>query len=195
MKALFAALQHWLYPQSCLSCQKVLDDNHLLCQGCLSSLQLLSPYGRCALCFFPLSRHRFVCDSCHKYPIRSMQLAAVFEWEKVPFMLSLRYRQTHNQRLLFAMAACTVMQLIRLNWPWPSVVVSPRKEALFAKTVAKIMQIPFTLSCARLIKGRCALAVVVNVSSLVALETFGMAIKSYQPKSLFGLSFMDSRHG
>jgi ComF family protein len=82
-KALLPTLRKYLSPPRCEACQKIIDDDHELCEDCEKSLQTLSP-SHCEICALPfngaeLSKH--CCVNCLKDPPSFNKVHALYEFE------------------------------------------------------------------------------------------------------------------
>lgn len=105
----------------------------LFCPTCGTSLELISPLGRCASCFeeSPLD----TCFPCLEKGEGFLRHRAYCIELEGPWELFLYEAPLSTQ------AALLVYQYLQLEWPWPGVVFS--SETLFGREVAHFLGVPF----------------------------------------------------
>lgn len=114
-----------LYPPLCLHCAARVEEGCLLlCQECLSHLQLIDPCDRCHYCFFPevVASHR-VCADCLKQPPLFQRLGAAFDYMGPAGSLVKALKYNNRSDIAPGMSAYLVAQFFQLNWPIPDLVV------------------------------------------------------------------------
>ena len=140
-----------LFPPHCAACSETLPSGfNLFCENCLMGLSLLEAEGRCHRCFCPREGHDS-CGFCRELPRGLRQQAVCFEESPISHqLLSLLSKGIATT----AVAGYLVLQMERLRWPLPDLVVptpgdwfdtNERWEVrkLLAKEVARILNRPY----------------------------------------------------
>lgn len=124
LRLLQDSLCHLLYPTKCLHCCCLLaPDEKLLCPGCASLLDLLSPDNRCPVCFHLFSEEALHCPNCIHYPSLFNHMAAAFSYEGPASSLVKGLKYGNQPYLAKGMGAFLVAQWERLGWPIPDALV------------------------------------------------------------------------
>ena len=111
------AIGAFLYPSVCSSCGTPdCDGGALFCGECLQLLELLEATGRCRCCFLPQRQ-------CRGRQGSLARCAAVFEYRDAAAALVQSYKYGGQRQLAEGLAAWMVVQLIRLDWPLPDLLV------------------------------------------------------------------------
>jgi competence protein ComFC len=122
---------HFLYPPLCLHCHKGTESQrHLLCASCLELLSLLDPCHRCPYCFKSVEG-RMVCHACAALPVVYKKCAGACEAQG-PARTMLQLFQRGSLSLAHAMGSLMAMQVLKLNWPLPDLIL-PLSESYFQK--------------------------------------------------------------
>jgi competence protein ComFC len=138
----------------CLHCGKLVLERCSLCSSCKEQLVLLSPFGRCRICFSEECGK--LCPSHHsreegRLPLR---VGAAFENMGPPYTMACRLKQGQLYHLAKDLAAWMVVQMFQLNFPipdrivpmpcsWMHRIVDPwHVPTLIAKSMRNFLQLP-----------------------------------------------------
>src|SRR3990167_1562644 len=105
---MFSQVMRFLFPKVCLYCREVHAGKGLLCERCLTGLDLLETKGRCRGCFRELS-HR--CWECFKKPRAWRQMGVLFEEGSAGEVLLF-----DPDRYAKEIAAFFVIQYVQMKW-------------------------------------------------------------------------------
>jgi ComF family protein len=110
-----------IYPHLCLHCeQPIKGRGRKLCACCAEQLELLDASRRCAICFAEAG----TCSGCWKRMAPLRAIAAAFEYEGAVKTLVRHFKFHDAPELGRGAAAWMAMQLLRLSWPLPDLIVS-----------------------------------------------------------------------
>ncbi len=112
----------WIFPAFCIHCQeKTSHYRELLCGGCKTLLTFLDPQERCRTCFASLEGRG--CPICAHKTSAVKKRAAAFDY--MGPMATLVHQLKFAKRFPLAkdFAAFLVVQLDRLNWPLPDLLI------------------------------------------------------------------------
>lgn len=118
------ALSDLFYPPICLQCGAAIEKHPaILCDICLSLLELIDPEERCPACFSShYSKETGKCGDCQKNS-HIYQSAAAFEYTGPAATLVKRLKYSNQPYLAKGLAAYLIAQFVRLNWPKPDLVI------------------------------------------------------------------------
>lgn len=160
MKSVFyrlgRAFVNLVYPPLCLHCKdSVNDDTHILCESCLSLLQLIVPAERCPCCFSARysceSRH---CPECQRTPPQLNAIAAAFDYVGPAATLVRKLKYSEQSYLAKGCGAYLTAQFLQLEWPMPDVIIPVpialthllergyNQSLLIAKSMSEILNCP-----------------------------------------------------
>ena len=112
-----------LYPPLCLHCQAFIKGKRLLlCTICQSLLHFLEPINRCSTCFLSIEGGS-VCHHCSQKNQLGYRVAAVFDYQGPAATLVHQLKFANRPHLAKELAAFMLIQLIRLDWPLPDLIV------------------------------------------------------------------------
>lgn len=124
IQALRKSLLHLAFPAKCLHCGSLLPpESVVLCSGCASLLDLISPEGRCPTCFHLFSEDALLCQDCMQYPSLYTCMGAAFDYEGPAASLIKSLKYANQPYLAKGMAAFLIAQFDRLEWPMPDALI------------------------------------------------------------------------
>jgi competence protein ComFC len=150
------AFVNLVYPPLCLHCKEsVKDDSHILCESCLSLLQLIDPAERCPHCFSAhYFRERRYCPECQRTPPLLNAIAAAFDYVGPAASLIRKLKYSEQSYLAKGCGAYLAAQFLQLEWPLPDVIIPVpislthllergyNQSLLIAKSMAEILNCP-----------------------------------------------------
>ncbi len=110
-----------LCPSACVHCKQ--EAEAPLCNACFQELELLDPEGRCVKCFHEINQLQGVCPTCRQKSSPIRRLAACFEGLGAAGSFLAEYKTYGRIELARDIAAFMVLQLERLHWPTPDILV------------------------------------------------------------------------
>jgi ComF family protein len=116
---LWKALVDLVYPPLCLHCEE--KTGGLLCATCSELLTLLSSEGRCRGCF-TLLEEKNKCPQCDQ-KVACFKRAAALDYFGPAATLVQRLKFANRPHLAKDLAAFMVVQLFRLGWPTPDLLI------------------------------------------------------------------------
>lgn len=109
---MFSPLIRFLFPKSCLYCREIHRGDELLCQICLTGLDLVHPKRRCETCFRESVYRK--CLYCIKIPSPWYKAGSLFlKYDAAEVLLA------DPDQFAKEIGAFFVIQYIRLKWPSP----------------------------------------------------------------------------
>jgi len=124
----------FFFPKICWHCKEVRDDICIFCPRCLVGLDVLSPMGRCRMCFQESVVYR--CARCVHHPFPFYRFGAVFEANAMTKVL-----WAHVDQLSKTIAAFFVYQWGCMKWPFPHLVYAEKELRCVQKHVCRFLQI------------------------------------------------------
>lgn len=141
-------LLNLLFPGHCLHCHKGGIGKPLLCPSCLEELRLLSPLGRCTVCFTEIPLSAGTCESCRKKRKAPCQVAGCFDRFGPGGSLLKGLGKLQFPDLVTTFAAYSVIQADLLGWTAPDLVMSlPLRRGSstpLGKATAKLLDRPYS---------------------------------------------------
>ena len=123
-QVLAKSLLHLAFPSKCLHCGAILPpDSRVLCEGCASLLEMISPEERCLTCFNSLSAYVSICHDCLHIPSLYTGMGAAFNYDGPPASLIKWLKYANQPHLAKGIAAYLIAQFDRLGWPMPDAFV------------------------------------------------------------------------
>lgn len=114
---LLEALKDFVYPPSCLLCQRFLggEPEKLCCKECLKDLELVDLKERCTRCF-GWSVEGSLCPPCSDHPPTFHRLGAAFRYEGSAAGLIRQFKYRGRYYLAKSLAAYMAMQMVQMEW-------------------------------------------------------------------------------
>ncbi len=113
------------YPQVCMHCREIKDDEGLFCAPCNVTLEMIDPAHRCHYCFSKgLTPTSKICKECRTQPIAFHRVGSVFNYEGPPATLIKKMKYGAKPYLAEGAGAFMAAQFDKLGWPTPDFVTS-----------------------------------------------------------------------
>lgn len=114
-----------IYPPICIHCDaSVSQVNHVLCQACASSLELIDVKNRCRSCFGELPQTSVqLCKLCAAKDQPFHHVAAAFNYEGPAATLIKKMKHGSQPHLSKGAGAFLAAQWVQLKWPMPEVII------------------------------------------------------------------------
>lgn len=152
----FDSLLALVYPPHCLHCQHPLGDKQqMFCSYCFEQFDLIDPHTQCSGCFRrPVAESTALCWVCRRRECSLSTRAAAFPYEGAPATLVKEIKYAGLAYLCQSAAAFLFLQLDRLRWPKPDLIVPVplalshwwdrgfNQSALIAADLAKLLESP-----------------------------------------------------
>lgn len=157
LKEIIDSFSSLIYPPICLHCHESLEKGQpIFCSACLQMLELIDPQQRCPYCFSsefnPLSE--WCCVVCQKQPPLTERMASAFDYDGPAVSLITHLKYGGQVYLAEGAGAFLAAQFMRLEWPFPDVIVPMpisslrriergyNQSQLIAEALAKILNRP-----------------------------------------------------
>ncbi|MCE5316209.1 MAG: double zinc ribbon domain-containing protein [Parachlamydia sp.] len=115
-----------LYPPVCIHCQESIGSRQerLFCPQCSQELALIDPEGRCPYCFSEREIARFAaCLECRRHPPKLEGIASACDNLGPARTLLNCIKSGDRPYLANGAGALMVAQFVRLQWPFPDLIV------------------------------------------------------------------------
>jgi ComF family protein len=125
MSHLAESILSMIYPPLCIHCDaSVSKINHVFCQACAYSLELIDAKQRCQSCFWdPPASSSLLCEKCIVKDRLFHSIAAAFDYEGPAATLIKKLKQGGQPHLSKGAGAFLVAQWGALKWPVPDVII------------------------------------------------------------------------
>lgn len=125
LKQILTSFQDLIFPPLCLHCDIPIDGQYLhLCAHCHSQLELIDPLGRCPICFSnEFCNEKASCSDCRSQDTLLHHCASAFDHTGPAATIVKKLKYNNQFYLAKGIAAFVALQLIRLDWPLPDLIV------------------------------------------------------------------------
>jgi len=127
---ILSSLQDFIFPVFCLSCQSKIAQG-MLCPSCSLDLVIADITHRCPICFI---EHNDVCAGCSMISTRYRQ---AFVSEGMGPALDLVRNLRLQSAIVKNIAALITVQLCKLSWPVPDVIIPIIQNRYDPRSIAK----------------------------------------------------------
>lgn len=114
-----------LFPPHCLHCHSAVKNaNFILCEDCISKMELIDPLERCPSCFsIEYCQERKKCSDCQPGESGFKKMAAAFDYLGPPATIIRKLKYGNQPYLAKSAAAYLVAQFVKLDWPMPDLII------------------------------------------------------------------------